>query len=858
MFLKKKEIKSTKNLKNKLKNFLYIITFLFFLILTASVFIFFSSGFWKHNQAEISYRLDAYGIKNILHTPKILNYIIKYPFYHKDKIYLDINFKDQIKLNEERKNKIKNLSSTGEIINKNEKIFVNAKIKFNKSKKYESKIRIKGDRKIHFEDPDKTSYTINIRGENKIAGMNEFSLIKPRARNYLNEWIFHQLLKEVNLPNIRYEFALVYINGTSNGLYAIEEGYTEQLTERNNLRYGPIFSVNEDLGTWVEDTLPDLYNKKFWSKTDERKYISDFAASKLLNFFKGNLNLDDVMDIDKWSSYFAILDLSQSYHGSRIKSVKFYYNPLTTKFEPIGFDAHYVKTKDEVLLGEGGHSTNFVRLFFNNDDFFINYIKKLKKFSSKTFLNDFFKKKNSEIKKINSLIYSDYFLNDYVFFYGPGIYYFDKKRFFERSKYIDEYLSFNEDKISFYKLNDKYYLLNNNKLKYLKINSLKCEKNFVGEIENNVNKNIYKKNLNDISNLIINSKCDQITLNNADKKEFKLNLINFKKYKNNEETDKNVFRKIFDVDDNNKTIKIKNQKVKILENIYLPKSYKLILSPGDKIEIINNSFIFSKSHWEAEGTKKNPIIISGNEHNNGGGIYIFDNTEKNFIKNVNFIYLAGSTSLNNKNNKNSEYLKKFNLLGSINFYNVELHLEDILFDKIFSEDALNIISSNNFLLKNIYFNDINSDAIDVDFSSGEMINIFSQKIKNDALDFSKSNVNLKNIYAKNVGDKIISAGENSDLKIENLFGENSFIGIASKDGSSVKLTNFNLKNNKYNFASYIKKKGYRSPIINIYDNNILKLLDDKILKDEKSNIFFNAIEHKFSKKNSLILEEIYN
>ena len=61
-----------------------------------------------------------------------------------------------------------------------------------------------------------------------------------------------------------------------------------------------------------------------------------------------------------------------------------------------------------------------------------------------------------------------------------------------------------------------------------------------------------------------------------------------------------------------------------------------------------------------------------------------------------------------------------------------------------------------------------------------MENIYSHYIKNDALDFSKSNVKLKNIYAKNVGDKIISAGENSKLIIENLYGENSFIGIATK------------------------------------------------------------------------------
>ena len=864
MFLKKNEIQDTKFLKIKLKKTLYAITLLFFFIIVSSLFIFFSSGFWKYNKNEIINRLDLYGIKNIFYTPEIISYIIKYPFYSKEKIYLDINFEDQIMLNENRKKKLKDLPNDQSVINKNEKVYVNAQIKFNKSKKFKSKIRIKGDRKIHFEDPDKTSYFIKIRGDDKISGMNEFSIIKPRARNYLNEWIFHQLLKEANLPHIRYEFALVYINGTSNGLYAIEEGYTEQLTERNNLRYGPIFSINEDLGMWVENTLPDLYNKKFWNKTEERKYISDYAASKLLNFFRGNLNLEDVMDIDKWSSYFAIIDLTESHHGARSKSVKFYYNPLTTKFEPIGFDAHYVKIKDKRLLSEfyinddKNRLTNFVKQFFDNEKFFLNYIKKLKKFSSKDFLNNFFDKKNTDIKKINSLIYSDYFLNDYIFFFGPGIYYFDKERFFKRSKYITEFLAFYEDRLSFYRLNDDYYLMNNNPLPYLKINSIKCGEIFSGEIKNELNTIFYKNNLNNISNLIRGNNCNQVSINNIEQNELKLNLINYTKFTINENVDRNAFRALFDVDDKNKIIKLRKKKVKILKNIFLPKSYKLILYPGDKVEILNNSFIFSKSHWIAKGSKQDPIIISGNENNNGGGIYIFDNKEKNFIKNVNFKYFVGTSSPNEKINKNFEYFKKFNLLGSINFYNVDIHLEDILFDKILSEDALNIVSSNKFLLKNIYFKNINSDAIDVDFSIGEMVNIYSHNIKNDALDFSKSNVKLKNIYVQNVGDKIISAGEYSKLTIENLYGENSFIGIASKDGSSVKLTNYVFKNNKYNFASYIKKNGYDSPIIKIYNNGDLEFSDKKILKDKISKIFYNDIQYTLFKNNSLIVREIYN
>lgn len=180
--------------------------------------------------------------------------------------------------------------------------------------------------------------------------------------------------------------------------------------------------------------------------------------------------------------------------------------------------------------------------------------------------------------------------------------------------------------------------------------------------------------------------------------------------------------------------------------------------------------------------------------------------ENNIINNTYFKNLSGTNYINKDINNNLSYQKKFNLMGAVNFYNVNISLKNVYFNQIFSEDALNIVSSNNFKINNIYFNKINSDAVDIDFSTGQIENIYTKQINNDAIDFSKSYVILKNIFADEVGDKIISAGENSKIEIQNLFGTNSYIGVASKDGSNVFLKDFKFNDNKYNFASYIKKK----------------------------------------------------
>ena len=48
-----------------------------------------------------------------------------------------------------------------------------------------------------------------------------------------------------------------------------------------------------------------------------------------------------VFDVKKWAWFFAVTDLTYTYHGTLLKSVKFYYNTDTRKFEPIGFDASF-------------------------------------------------------------------------------------------------------------------------------------------------------------------------------------------------------------------------------------------------------------------------------------------------------------------------------------------------------------------------------------------------------------------------------------------------------------------------------------------------------------------------------------
>ena len=195
-------------------------------------------------------------------------------------------------------------------------------------------------------------------------------------------------------------------------------------------------------------------------------------------------------------------------------------------------------------------------------------------------------------------------------------------------------------------------------------------------------------------------------------------------------------------------------------------------------------------------------------------------------------------------NTNPEFL----ILGSINFHETNVQLNEVEFTNIASEDAINIFRSD-FKIINVSYADIASDAIDIDFSDGEINNAKFLNVLNDAIDFSGSNATISNSYFSNVKDKIVSAGEKSKINIYKIKGDNSYVGIVSKDGSEVFSMNTKFDRVAIPFAAYQKKKEYdfgkliakNFDIQNfnvkwIRDKNSEIIVNDKLIKEETKKI----------------------
>ena len=198
---------------------------------------------------------------------------LKYIFLNNDleNLNIKINQKNLYNLELQRQKKIEGTSE-------NFNLFSIGTLNYNKED-YPIKLRVKGDRVLHWYDKNQTSYKIDLRGSKRIWGMEEFSVQKPITRNYTYEFIFHKLLEFSNLISLKYFFVNLSLNDTDQGIYAVEEGFSKELIERNKKRNGPIFGVEEDLGVTYPNIQYDLYSQKYLFDYEELENSSEVPRS---------------------------------------------------------------------------------------------------------------------------------------------------------------------------------------------------------------------------------------------------------------------------------------------------------------------------------------------------------------------------------------------------------------------------------------------------------------------------------------------------------------------------------------------------------------------------------------------------
>jgi len=313
----------------------------------------------------------------------------------------------------------------------------------------------------------------------------------------------------------------------------------------------------------------------------------------------------------------------------------------------------------------------------------------------------------------------------------------------------------------------------------------------------------------------------------------KYNAITPFKTMENLNQDKDLFRlehdfSMFDfivVDEVEKTITFKSDSIVLKSPLQFPSGYVVNANTGLSIDIVDGGKIISKSPLNFKGSEEKPIRIYSSD-NKGQGIFVVSVKETSEVEHVEF-----------ENLTNQEH-GLWHLTGAVVFYESPVNLDYVLIANNSCEDGLNIIRTH-FTMNNTKFMNTQSDAFDGDFVKGTLTNCTFENLGNDAIDVSGSKLEMYDIKISKAGDKALSAGEDSQMKVERIAIDNCEIAIAGKDLSTVQINDASITSSKLGFTAFKKKPEFGGSNI-IADNVRMNQVETSYLIENKSSLVLNG------------------
>jgi len=751
------------------------------------------------------------------------------------------------------------------ILQTNDNDWVNANLKSNEGKEdIPIEIRLKGDWLDHLKK-DKWSFRVKVKDPFAWKRLKTFSIQSPETRDFLSEWILHQWWKKEDVLTPRYDFLEVKLNGKSLGIYAYEEHFEKQLPEFNKRREGVIVRFSEE-GFWADvkmrlgdlegNPIAHINNTSHHSSSEVRPFKENRVINNPVlkqqfetaqNLLKSYLQKDqppnEIFDIDKMAKYFAICDLSHAQHSIAWHNMRFYFNPVINKLEPIGFDGFPTYDYPYLLLSEGALSQHFkeneepIHYFFSDTIFLKKYISYLFEFSKQEYIDFFLDEIEDGLSSRNDFItkeFQNYILNKElvkkrISGVRSGITpfnnlslkaYFDKKNKDQSTIKLGNIHSlpiqiigtgFQKDNVDF-PLENTLLLPAYVTAPFYKDQSKKSKKEAPAisdiirysieyqslKVKNPANYIFYKVLGNDdiFYSKILNWNVP------ATPKSLPTSPPNTILKSNN----------LFTV--SGKKVIFNSGKYVVTEDIIIPKNYTVYFSENTEINFKNGAKFLSHSAIKMQGSKEYPIkIYSSDRSMNGFTILQAETTSE-----LEYVIFE---------NLNTHRKDNWNLTGAVTFYESSVNISDCIYMNNHCEDALNIIRTN-FKIDRSIFSHTFSDGLDLDFSDGSISHSQFLYTTNDGLDISGSNVYIVDTKMENCGDKGISVGEESQVVILEATLENCNIGIASKDLSKVTIEKINLENCQQGFVAYQKKMEFGGAQINVKDytsKNVGKLYE---------------------------------
>lgn len=789
---------------------------------------------------------------------------------------LDVKFRNAQKLLAKRQEAL----ARGILIS-NDQDPVTAKIQFG-NQTMGAQIRLKGDLPDHFRDRNKLSYRVKMKGKGHVLGMRVFSLQSPTSRQWDTGWLIYEHYRLENVLSLRYLPVRLVTNGEDNGIYALEEHFSKELLESQQRREGVLFRFDESalwqyLAKGGLDNHPKFDMLRLWTSS-EGYPVKEFRSSKvsrdptlarqrdaaiqLMTLFRnGKLPASQVFKIEETARFLAVSELWQNWHSMFWTNLRFYYDPIEGRIEPVAFDAR-VETDNTnffTFMSFELQSLDLINQLTRDPQIAEAYVRHMHRMIQPGYLEGIQEKLQAGWQDFATILSQEW--PDAPM---PGMKTTFKKRDWLNSQLGMSQIAFGHSRVSEPDADTEpnadqilveIQLTNPTGLPVQVVSAhwpddSSTPKNVVFDqpwfleprspvswpFKSNdhgprrVKWNTYQlqlpadtKGLNSLtlscrfigSPILVKITVPLFQHALADTGPRPKPVAIHQVLKNHPFLVKSQKAN---------TLEVKTGIWNVIGDLALPDGFSLLVHGQTTLRFQPGAVLILTGQLHCRGTIDAPVRFEPSQ-DAWGGILVLNASSSQWdhvtVSGTNGIQRTGLTTT-----------------GGVCFYRSPIELNHCHFDSSLAEDALNVVRSR-ITARNVTFANTQSDAFDGDFVVGTFADCGFTTIGGDAIDVSGSLIYATRIHLTQIADKAISIGEHSELEADGLTIRDARMAIVSKDRSQGKIRDVEMTNVEYGVAAYVKKPEYGPAFLQV-DGARLNGVGTESLVERGSKVVLNA------------------
>ncbi len=699
----------------------------------------------------------------------------------------------------------------------------------------------------------KWSFRIRIRNNEQLFGLRRFSIQNPNTRGFQSELLYFDVMRLFDVMVPRYQFVNVVLNGESMGLMALEEFFSKELLEYNQRKEGVIVRFDESLAWTAKDAISGEDNG--WggafdhfsnaqidaigsSRIAESPVLAKqyaIAAGLLNGFVDKKLTASEVFDTQKLAAFIAVSDYFGSWHAIAWHNMRFYLNPITLRLEPIPFDAtlqdrfdgHESVINDEPIL---------VQMLVDPLVWqaYTDVLAELAQMTRDGSIAALLRETEAPLLRILQTEFRmlGQFPLDYL---QPRV-----EALLSRAKLgagkgaanTDLYLSYENERDE-YPVFAHLGLLETAGRMRLRIDNAIPRDVHISAIEwvndsNNESVSAVQKEIFPVALVPrgIGGEGRRIVLDLAPPPEpmdwalevtaglagrdwvrqFRPGRVYAARttppVPYGDLAEQLAEHQFLELDGAKNQISIVAGNWDILKPLIVPAGYSLHVKGGTTLSFAPDAILLSHGAVTFAGERAAPIFLQALDGESWPGMLVSEAPERSLLRHVVVRDTRGVS------------LGDWALTGGINFYQSDVDIVDCKLLDSHGEDALNIVHSQ-FNISGTLIRGTASDAFDADFSTGTVTDSRFMDVGTagggDAVDVSGSQITVSSSEFHDISDKALSVGEKSTMSARNITIDRVGTGAASKDGSTLDLSDTEISNASFaGLTAYIKKPEYGS------------------------------------------------